>query len=62
MTLQIAVLGEKKITKGIELLEEQRRDNPMLRSRIDLEAQAMATATDPRASLEQLEASAGGSA
>lgn len=57
LTLQIAVLSEKKIAKVIELLEEQRRDNPMLPSRIDREADAMATATDPRASLEQLEAS-----
>ena len=40
----------------IALLEEQRHDNPMLPSRIDREADTMATATDPRQSLEQLEA------
>ena len=57
LTLQIAVLSEKKIAKVIELLEEQRRDNPMLSSRTDHEAAAMAKATDPRTSLDQLEAS-----
>ena len=57
LTLQIAVLSEKKIAKLIELMEEQRRDNPLLPSRVDREADAMATASDPRASLEQLEAS-----
>ena len=57
LTLQIAVLSEKKIAKVIALLEEQRHDNPMLPSRVDLEARSMAMATDPRESLEQLEAS-----
>ena len=57
LTLQIAVLSEKKIAKLIELMEEQRRDNPLLLSRVDHEAAAMATASDPRASLDQLEAS-----
>lgn len=42
LTLQIAVLSEKKMAKLIELLEEQRRDNPMLASRVDEEADAMA--------------------
>ena len=57
LTLQIAVLSEKKIAKLIELVEEQRRDNPMLPTRVDREAEEMATASDPRASLQQLEAS-----
>jgi uncharacterized membrane protein len=55
LTLQIAVLSEKKIAKVIQLLEEQRRDNPLLASRYDPEAEAMGTASDPRATLEQLE-------
>ncbi len=59
LTLQIAVLSEKKIAKLIELVEEQRRDNPLLRSRIDHEADEMATASDPRISIESLERAAG---
>jgi uncharacterized membrane protein len=55
LTLQIAVLSEKKIAKVIALLEEQRRDNPMLTSRADREAELMAKPSDPRANLEQLE-------
>ena len=55
LTLQVAVLSEKKIAKLIQLMEEQRRDNPLLPSRADREADEMATATDPRSSLEQLE-------
>lgn len=51
LTLQIAVLSEKKIAKVIELLEEQRRDNPLLPSRIDPEAETMAAPTDPRGTL-----------
>ena len=35
LTLQVAVLSEKKVAKIISLLEEQRRDDPLLASRID---------------------------
>lgn len=55
LTLQIAVLSEKKIAKVIELLEEQRRENPLLESRPDPEADLMAKPSDPRASLKKLE-------
>ena len=57
LTLQIAVLSEKKVAKIIALLEEQRRDNPLLASRVDNEADQMAEATDPRESLHKIEAS-----
>ena len=57
LTLQIAILSEKKIAKVIALLEEQRRDNPLLASRDDAEAEAMANATDPRSTLERLDRS-----
>jgi uncharacterized membrane protein len=60
LTLQIAVLSEKKIAKIIELLEEQRRDNPLLQTRTDEEADAMARATDPLPNLEQPEATESG--
>lgn len=55
LTLQIAILSEKKVAKVIALLEEQRRENPMLASRVDAEAEAMAKAIDPRESLQTLE-------
>ena len=53
LTLHIAALSEKKIAKVIELLEEQRRDNPLLRSRTDDTADAMATPVDPAAELDR---------
>ena len=55
LTLQIAVLSEKKIAKLIELMEEQRRDNPMLASRVDKEAETMARSLEPEESLAQLD-------
>lgn len=55
LTLQIAVVSEKKIAKLIALVEEQRLDNPMLSSRVDAEASAMAAPADPRESLKQIE-------
>lgn len=54
LTLQIAVLSEKKIAKIIELLEEQRHDNPLLPERDDGTARDMATpvnAVEPGQSL-----------
>ena len=48
---------EKKIAKVIQLLEEQRRDNPLLTDRHDLEARDMAQSTDPARSLARLEES-----
>lgn len=46
LTLHIAMLSERKIAKIIALLEEQRRDNPMLPSRVDVEAADMAQPAD----------------
>ena len=51
LTLHIAMLTERKIAKVIELLEEQRRDNPQLPSRVDPEATDMAQPTDHDAAL-----------
>ena len=56
LTLQIAVLSEKKIAKVIELLEEQRRDNPTLPDRTDSLAEEMGKATNPSRNLERIEA------
>ena len=51
LTLHIAMLSERKIAKVIELLEEQRRDNPLLPSRIDDEATEMAQPADHKTTL-----------
>ena len=51
LTLHIAVLNERKIAKVIELLEEQRRDNPLLPSCIDDEATEMAQPADHKTTL-----------
>lgn len=51
LTLELAILGERKSAKIIELLEELRRDSPHVQDRIDIDAAAMATPTDPGAVL-----------
>ena len=51
LTLHIAMLSERKIAKVIELLEEQRRDNPLLPSRVDREAADMAQPSDHETTL-----------
>jgi hypothetical protein len=35
LILELALLGEQKTAKVIELLEEFRRDNPLIRNRIE---------------------------
>ncbi len=56
LTLQIAILSERKVAKVIELLEEQRSENPMLASRHDPEAKQMSQAADAGEALERIEA------
>lgn len=55
LTLQIAMLSERKTTKIIALLEEQRRDNPLLVSRVDAEADEMGQVSDPLRTLGRIE-------
>ena len=55
LTLQMVILAERKVAKVIELLEEQRAENPLLDSRRDNEAEQMARAADPREALERIE-------
>lgn len=55
-TLRLAMLAEQKSAKTIELLEEIRRDNPLLKNRLDTEAHAMAKPADPAELLRSLEA------
>jgi uncharacterized membrane protein len=46
LALELAILNDQKASKIIELLEELRRDNPMLANRIDDNARAMSTPAD----------------
>jgi uncharacterized membrane protein len=48
LDLQINMLAEQKAAKIIALLEELRRDLPMVRNRHDPEAEAMIEPTDPQ--------------
>ena len=54
LTLQLTIQGEQKIAKVIALLEEHRRDSPLLPNRIDQEANAVAESADPNCLLEAL--------
>lgn len=54
VTLEHSILAEHKAAKVIELLEELRRDAPSLRNRIDPQAHAMATPTDPKTVAEAI--------
>jgi uncharacterized membrane protein len=46
LTLEIAMMSERKIAKVIELLEELRRDSPHVADRLDLQANEMAQPVD----------------
>ena len=54
LNLELAILSEQKTAKVIELLEESRRDNPLIRNRVDQEADAMAKPADPHSLLETI--------
>jgi uncharacterized membrane protein len=54
LTLELATLAEQKSAKTIALLEEMRRDNPMLPNRVDEDADAMAQGVDPEAVLQSI--------
>lgn len=54
LTLELAIVSETKTAKIIELLEEMRRDSPMLPNRIDKEAEAMAAPADPQSVLDAI--------
>lgn len=49
MTLELSILSEQKSAKIIELIEELRRDMPMLQNRVDQEASDMSVPADPQA-------------
>jgi uncharacterized membrane protein len=54
LTLQLAAVSEQKIAKVIELLEEQRRENPALPDRTDTQAAEMSVASDPKQVLARI--------
>ena len=55
LELQINLLTEQKTTKLINLIEEFRRDSPMMRDRHDPELAALQQPTDPQAVLAALD-------
>lgn len=59
LTLELAILGEQKTAKVIDLLEEHRRDNPLIADRLDPEASDMAKPADPDVVLEAIVAAPG---
>jgi uncharacterized membrane protein len=46
LTLELAILSERKIAKVIQLLEELRRDSPHVEDRVDPQAEQMAEPAD----------------
>ncbi len=54
LTLEVALLAERKTAKLIELLEELRRDHPEIADRHDSEARLMARSADPEALLDAI--------
>src|SRR5262249_50759570 len=54
LNLELAILSEQKTAKVIQLLEESRRDNPLIHNRVDQEAEAMAQPADPQSVLEAI--------
>ena len=54
LTLELAILGDQKAAKIIQLLQELRRDDPNLRDRTDREADAMSAPADPEAVLNAI--------
>jgi uncharacterized membrane protein len=55
LELQVNLLTEQKTTKLINLLEELRRDLPMIKDRHDPESAAFQQPTDPEAVLAALD-------
>jgi uncharacterized membrane protein len=47
LMLQLAFLSDHKQAKIVALLEELRRDDPLIKDRVDHQAQAMTKTTDP---------------
>jgi len=57
LTLQVAMLAERKNAKIIELLEQLRRDHPNIVDRVDEDATAMSQPTNAEAVIEAINSS-----
>ena len=60
MTLELALLADRKNAKIIELLEALRHDAPRVSERDDPESEEMATPIDPKALVHAIDDSVGG--
>jgi uncharacterized membrane protein len=54
LILELVILSEQKTAKVIQLLEEIRRDSPLIHNRVDQGADAMAQPTDPSSVLDAI--------
>jgi uncharacterized membrane protein len=54
LTLEISMVNEQKTAKLIEMIEQLRRDNPMIENHLDPEAIAMSRPADPQAMFEAI--------
>jgi uncharacterized membrane protein len=54
LTLELAILSEQKSAKIIQLIEEARRDNPLIGDRHDPQAVELAVPADPEAVLDAI--------
>jgi uncharacterized membrane protein len=54
LILELALLSEQKTAKVIELLEEFRRDSPLIHNRVDRQADTMAQPADPQQMLDAI--------
>jgi uncharacterized membrane protein len=59
LTLELALLADRKSSKIISLLEELRRDHPDVADRIDRETDDLATPADPKAVLAAIDEQTG---
>jgi uncharacterized membrane protein len=57
LTLQVAMLAERKNAKIIDLLEQLRRDHPNIADRVDEDATAMSQPTNAEAVIEAINSS-----
>ena len=55
LMLQLALLSDQKTAKLIALIEELRRDDPLIRNRPDRHAEELTKAVDPETVLEAIE-------
>ncbi len=54
LTLEISMVSEQKTAKLIQMIEQLRRDHPMIENHLDPEAIAMSQPADPQAMLDAI--------